>query len=122
MKRRYDFSKGVRGKFYNPEAVFRLPVYLDKKVEIYLAAKAAAKGIELSDLVNDLLNKEIEIVKNMTAQEEHPDAATILDLARAYIDMGDAEGARAILDEILKEKKESDEKHGRGRLRKTKGQ
>lgn len=61
MKRRYDFSTGVRGKFHNPDAVFRLPVYLDKKVEIYLAAKAAAKGIELSDLVNDLLNKEIEI-------------------------------------------------------------
>ena len=120
MKRRYDFRKGVRGKFYNPDAVFQLPVYLDKKVEIYLAAKAAAKGMELSDLVNDLLNKEIEIVKNMTAQEEHPEAITKLDLARAYIDKGDAEGARAILDEVLK--KEGTEKQGHGRLRKTKNQ
>lgn len=118
MKRRYAFSKGVRGKFYNPDAVFRLPIYLDKKVEIYLAAKAAAKGIEISDLVNDLLNKEIEIIKGMTAQKDYPETATKLDLARAYIDMGDVEGAKAILDEVLKE--DSDEKREHGRLRKTK--
>ncbi len=63
MKDRYDFSKGVRGKFYRPDAVFRLPVYLDEKVEKYLAAKADAKGVELSDLVNDLLKREIEIIE-----------------------------------------------------------
>ncbi len=63
MKRRYDFSKGERGKFYNPNAVFRLPVYLDKKVQSYLTAKADAKGVELSDLVNALLKKEIEIIE-----------------------------------------------------------
>ena len=57
MKRRYDFSKGERGKFYNPNAVFRLPVYLDRKVQNYLTAKADAKGVELSDLVNALLKK-----------------------------------------------------------------
>lgn len=119
MKRRYDFRKGVRGKFYNPDAVFQLPVYLDKKVEIYLAAKADAKGMDLSDLVNDLLNKEIAIINDVTGQHWNA-AATKLDLARAYIDMGDVEGARAILDEILKEKKVSDEKHRQGRLRKTK--
>ena len=63
MKRRYDFSKGERGKFYNPNAVFRLPVYLDQKVQTYLTAKADAKGVELSDLVNALLKKEIEIIE-----------------------------------------------------------
>ena len=51
MKDHYDFSKGTRGKFYQPEAVFRLPVYLDEKVQDYLAAKADAKGIDLADLV-----------------------------------------------------------------------
>ena len=30
MKDHYDFSKGVRGKFYKPDAVFRLLVYLDE--------------------------------------------------------------------------------------------
>mgnify|MGYP001584499353 CR=1 FL=1 len=63
MKPHYDFSKGQRGKYYDKEAVFKLPVYLDEKVEAYLAAKAAIKGIELSDLVNELLKKEIEIIE-----------------------------------------------------------
>lgn len=63
MKAHYDFSKGQRGKFYNADAVFKLPVYLDEKVEAYLAAKAAIKGIELSDLVNDLLEKDIDLIE-----------------------------------------------------------
>ena len=65
MKEQYDFSKGVRGKFYNPNAVFQLPVYLDEQVQGYLAAKAQAKGIDLSALVNDLLKREIELVEAM---------------------------------------------------------
>ncbi len=63
MKTHYDFSKGQRGKFYNKDAVFKLPIYLDEKVEAYFAAKAATKGIELSDLVNDLLQKDIELIE-----------------------------------------------------------
>ncbi len=47
MKDRYDFSKGVRGKFYRPDAVFRLPVYLDEKVDKYLAAKALCSCFEI---------------------------------------------------------------------------
>lgn len=63
MKDRYDFSKGVRGKFYRPDAVFRLPVYRDEKVKSYLTAKADAKDKDLSDLVNDMLRREIEIIE-----------------------------------------------------------
>jgi hypothetical protein len=65
MKEQYDFSKGVRGKFYNQNAVFQLPVYLDERVQGYLSAKAQAKGIDLSALVNDLLKREIELVEAM---------------------------------------------------------
>lgn len=65
MKENYDFSKGVRGKFYNQNAVFELPVYLDERVQGYLSAKAQAKGIDLSALVNDLLKREIELVEAM---------------------------------------------------------
>ncbi len=64
MKDQYDFSKGERGRFYRPDAVFRLPVYLDEAVETYLAKKAEA-GIELSDLVNELLKKEFDIIDAM---------------------------------------------------------
>jgi hypothetical protein len=58
-----DFSNGTRGKFYKPNAVLRLPIYLDEKIESYLNEKASAKGVELSVLVNDLLKKEIEIIE-----------------------------------------------------------
>jgi hypothetical protein len=40
-----------------------LPVYLDEKVQTYLAARADAKGIDLSELVNDLLKKDIELIE-----------------------------------------------------------
>lgn len=63
MKDHYDFSKGQRGKFYSKDAVFKLPVYLDEGVQSYLTAKADAKGVDLSDLVNDLLKREIEIIE-----------------------------------------------------------
>jgi hypothetical protein len=65
MKEHYDFSNAVRGKFYNANAVFELPVYLDEQVQGYLSAKAQAKGIDLSALVNDLLKREIELVEAM---------------------------------------------------------
>ncbi|MGK2873848.1 MAG: hypothetical protein ACSLFL_16585 [Alphaproteobacteria bacterium] len=48
-----DFSKGVCSKFYLPNAVLRLPVYPDEKVEKYLAAKADAKGVELQRALRD---------------------------------------------------------------------
>lgn len=65
MKPEYDFSKGQRGKFYRANAVFKLPVYLDENIQSYLVAKAESKGVELSDLVNDLLKKEIEIIETV---------------------------------------------------------
>jgi len=63
MKQNYDFSQGVRGQLNNPNAVFKLPVYLDEQVQGYLSAKAEAKNMDLSDLVNDLLRREIEIIQ-----------------------------------------------------------
>jgi hypothetical protein len=64
MKQEYDFSKGARGKFYRPDAQFNLPVYLDADVQTYLAAKAAQTGMPLTDLVNQLLQREIKIIES----------------------------------------------------------
>ena len=69
MKDHYDFSKGMRGKFYRPDAVFRLPVYLNEDVERYLAARAIAKGVDLSELVNDLLRHDIDNVERLHAPQ-----------------------------------------------------
>jgi hypothetical protein len=63
MKEKYDFSQGQRGQFYNPDAVFKEPVYLDEEVQNYLTARADSKGIGLSDLVNSLLRKDIELIE-----------------------------------------------------------
>ena len=61
MRDEYDFSKAVRGKFHRTGAEFRLPVYLDHEVQDYLAKRAARDGVPLSDLVNDLLRKNISV-------------------------------------------------------------
>jgi hypothetical protein len=56
-----DFSVGTRGKFYQANATAHLPIYLDQQVQTHLADKANAKGIDLSDLVNELLKRDIDI-------------------------------------------------------------
>jgi hypothetical protein len=63
MREEYDFSKGERGKFYHPEAKLQLPVYLDDEVMTYLQARARAKGVEVSELVNDLLKCDIALIE-----------------------------------------------------------
>ena len=63
MPAEIDFSKGVRGKFYHANARLNLPVYLDQEVQAYLSAIAAKKGVQLSDLANDLLKREIGIIE-----------------------------------------------------------
>ncbi len=63
MREEYEFSKGERGKFYNPNATMNMPVYLDADVLDYFAAKAKAKGVELNRMVNDLLKKNIALIE-----------------------------------------------------------
>lgn len=65
MKDQYDFSKGERGKFFQPHAEFRFPIYLNADIEAYLTERAAAKGVPLGDLVNALLKQEIQIIESV---------------------------------------------------------
>ena len=65
MPAEVDFSGATRGKFYRPGMKLNLPVYLDADVQAYLAAIAARKGVPLSDVANDLLKKEIEIIETV---------------------------------------------------------
>ena len=64
MKPEYDFSKGERGKFFQPNAELRLPIYLNPDVQAYLTERAAQKGIPLGEMVNTLLKQEIQIVES----------------------------------------------------------
>ena len=63
MPSEIDFSKGSRGKFLKPGATLSLPVYLDAEVQAYFSARAKARGIDVGQLVNDLLRKDIELIE-----------------------------------------------------------
>ncbi len=63
MPAEIDFSKGVRGKFYKPGMRINTPVYLQDDVQAWLAERAAARGIEVEQLVNELLKKNIELIE-----------------------------------------------------------
>lgn len=65
MKDNYDFSKGERGKFFNAEVTFNLPIYLEAEVQKYFAAKAKAKGVEIDTLVNALLKRDIALIEEV---------------------------------------------------------
>lgn len=62
MKKRYDFSKGIKGKFYVPKEEISLPLYLNKKNQDFYLKLAEKKKIPLSDLINSLLSKDKEII------------------------------------------------------------
>lgn len=66
MKREYDFSHAVCGKFYHKGAELRLPIYLDTKLQNQLERLAQKKGKELGEVVNQLVKKEIELLEELT--------------------------------------------------------
>jgi len=65
MHKEYDFTKGERGKFFNKNAQYKLPLYLETDVLNYFAEKAKAKGVDLNTLVNDMLKKDIDLIEGV---------------------------------------------------------
>ncbi len=61
MKQEYDFSKGERGKFFHKNAKLNLPIYLGDEVQSYLQERAKSKGVEVAQLVNEMLRQDIKI-------------------------------------------------------------
>jgi cytidylate kinase len=66
MKREYDFSKAVRGKFYRKNARLRLPIYLDAKIQERLQRLARKNGKALDVIVNQMVQKEMELLEELT--------------------------------------------------------
>ncbi len=57
-----DFSKGVRGLHHiPPDAKVFLPASIERSVWQYFSKKAEQKGVELSELLTDVLKRDIEI-------------------------------------------------------------
>ena len=61
MRKEYDFSKGIRGKFYHANARLNLPVYLDKEVLTFVLRIAEKRKTDLSAIVNELLRKDMQL-------------------------------------------------------------
>lgn len=43
--------------------MLELPIYLDPQIRDYLAARAKDKGIEVNQLLNELLKRDIELIE-----------------------------------------------------------
>jgi cytidylate kinase len=63
MRCEYNFSEGVREKFYRKGAELRLPIYLDMKLQRQLQRLAEKSGRDLSELVNQLVQRELELIE-----------------------------------------------------------
>jgi hypothetical protein len=64
MKEEYDFSKGQRGKFYQPDVELNLPIYLEPDVADFMRELAEKKGTEIEKIVNDWLRKNIDLIQS----------------------------------------------------------
>jgi len=63
MKDEYDFSNGIRGKFYNEDANFNLPIYLDSELQNFISKIAKEQKSTISQVVNNLLFKDKELIE-----------------------------------------------------------
>lgn len=63
MRKEYDFSKGVRGKFYRPNVRLNLPIYLDDDVAEFVQEFAKRKKIDPQTLVNKLLRSNKDMIQ-----------------------------------------------------------
>ena len=55
MRKEYDFSKGVRGKFYRRGLRLEIPVYLDAEALAFVQRIARRKKTDVSSVVNQLI-------------------------------------------------------------------
>lgn len=65
MKKEYDFSKAEQGKFVRSLEELETPVYLEKEVKDFFAKRALAKKVKLDRVVNTILRKEMEMLKEI---------------------------------------------------------
>ena len=62
MPAEIDFSKASRGKHYIPaDAAVFLPASIERSVWEYFSDKAERKGVGLSQLLTEVLKRDIEI-------------------------------------------------------------
>jgi hypothetical protein len=65
MKAEYDFSQAEQGKFYNADATFHYPIYLEPDVDNFLKKIAQEKNIDVQTLVNEWLRNNIKLIESI---------------------------------------------------------
>ncbi len=65
MKKEYDFSKGVRGKFYRKDLKLKFPIYLDDDIAEFVEQYAKKKKIDPQTVVNDILRTNKEMIQSL---------------------------------------------------------
>ena len=66
MKREYDYSRGVRGKFFRKGAELHLPIYVDSATRRWLERIAKQNGKPVTELVNQLLKRDVELLESLS--------------------------------------------------------
>jgi uncharacterized DUF497 family protein len=65
MKKEYDFSKGVRGKFHRPKVRLNLPIHLDDDVADFVRKFARRRKVDAQTAVNRILRTNKEILRTL---------------------------------------------------------
>ncbi|HLJ47905.1 MAG TPA: hypothetical protein VKU01_17940 [Bryobacteraceae bacterium] len=66
MPHQIDFSKGTRGLHHIPPgARVLMPVSIERSVWEYFSGKAKERGLEVSELVTEVLKRDIEITETL---------------------------------------------------------
>lgn len=63
MKKEYDFSKGIRSKFYRANTVLNLPIYLDPDVAKFVDKYAKLKKVDTQKVVNNILRSNKSLIQ-----------------------------------------------------------
>jgi len=58
-----NWNNAERGRFFRKDAIKQIPVYLDADVMEFLADRAERRKIDTSTLANELLKKDVELIK-----------------------------------------------------------
>lgn len=70
MKEEYDFSKGIKGKFFIPIEEIELPVYLSMENQKFYFNLAKEKNLSMSLLINKFLEKEKDVLFLLESKEK----------------------------------------------------
>jgi len=65
MKKEYDFSTGVRGKFFRESIKLNIPIYLEPEIREFVENIATKRGLDVETTVNKLLKTNMQWVKEV---------------------------------------------------------